>query len=157
MFDTKSIDEVIDAQLAGGDGQSKTAAAKKPASAGTTKTAAALQKEAAAKEAKDSYARGSLMGKGFVDYVLKTAANIGKTAETTNMSDGGNQEDGGSKVNEPGSMMTDVGNKLPTSKDNVGPNKTDESKSVKHLTEDDLDHSPPNVSKAEARIEKAMK
>ena len=154
MFDTKSIDEVIDAQLAGDNGQSKTASAKKQA--GATKTASELQKEAAAKEAKDSYARGSLMGKGFVDYVLKTAASIGKTAETTNMSDGGNQEDGGSKVTEPGSMMTDTGNKLPTSKDNPGDGKIDESKSVKHLTEDDLSHSPPNVAKAEARIEKAM-
>lgn len=154
MFDLKTIEEAIQ-KTANDGGQPEK---KAPANGGTTKEAAVsdnkeqMRKEALLKTAEDLYSGGQIFAKGFVDYMLKAGAASLKTA----LHDGGKIERGGSTISEPGSMMTEKGNSLPTSINNPGKGKIDEKKSVKHLTEADIS-SPMAQNKSEARINKAMK
>lgn len=154
MFDLKDLEEVVQKQASANGQPDKKAAAP----AGTTKEASVnpnteqLRKEALLKTAEDLYSGGQIFARGFVDYMRKVGAASLKTA----LNAGGKIEQGGSTISEPGSMMTEKGNALPTSVNNPGKGKIDEKKSVKHLTEADLS-SPMAQNKSEARINKAMK
>lgn len=154
MFNIKDVEESYQKTASNGGQPEKKASVEK---APTKETAVGdtneqHRKEALLKTAEDLYNGGQIFAKGFVDFMLKSGAAALKTA----LHDGGKIERGGSTISEPGSMMTEKGNALPTSINNPGKGKIDEKKSVKHLTEADL-NSPMAQNKSEARINKAMK
>lgn len=145
-MDLSAIQSAIDAAKDATSEATKTAKDRTPQGSD-------LEKQAALKkEAETLIGRGRLMAQGFVTELLNQADSLYKQA----LNDGGSIS--GSKIKETGSMMTDTGNSLPSSKDNVGKGKIDEKKSVKHLKEEDLKpHQQVAVNKSESRINAVSK
>jgi len=154
-MDLNEVQSAIEAAKRANGSVSKTASQNTPANTETFDKQAALKKEA------ETYiARGRLQAQGFIAEVLDVVDNMYKQAlsSQTNMRDSGGVQQGGSKITEPGSLTSDGGNALPTSKDNPSKKKIDETKSVKHLLEDSgAPHGQVAVHKSEARINNVSK
>jgi len=145
-MDLSAIQSAIDAANDANAEATKTASAKTPQGSDLEKKAALK------KEAETLIGRGRLMAQGFVTELLNQADSLYKQA----LNEGGKIQ--GATISESGSMMTETGNKLPTSKNSPGKSKIDETKSVKHLTEDDLKpHQQVAVNKSESRINAVSK
>lgn len=149
-MDLSDVQNAINSAKSANAEATKTAGAKTP----TNKGGEGIDKKAELKkEAETLFARGRIMGQGFVTEVLTQADNLQKRA----LNEGGKVNEGGSKITEQGSLMADGGNALPTSKDNPSKGKIDET-GVKHIKEDSLaPHGQVAVNKSESRINKASK
>jgi len=146
-MDLSAIQSAIDAASEANNEATKTAGAKTP----EPKSSDLEKKAALKKEAETLIGRGRLMAQGFVTEILNQADALYKQA----LNDGGSVS--GATISESGSMETETGNKLPTSKNSPG-KKIDEKKSVKHLMEDSLaPHQQVAVNKSESRINSVSK
>jgi hypothetical protein len=145
-MDLSAIQSAIDAANDANAEATKTASAKTPESSDLEKKAALK------KEAETLIGRGRLMAQGFVSELLTQADSLYKQA----LNEGGNVS--GATISEPGSMATETGNKLPTSKNKPPKNDIDETKAVKHVMEESLEpHQSVAVNKAESRINRVSK